>query len=125
VTDSALSWSRPPSAKPFLLWAHYYDPHGPYEARVQRIPPEAVEPVVRGHAEFESLGDEPFRDTAAIWYGYDNELAFMDAQVGRLIAGLRQRKMLDDAVVVVVGDHGEGLMEHGEKSHGATLFQER
>ncbi|HYN65128.1 MAG TPA: sulfatase-like hydrolase/transferase, partial [Candidatus Limnocylindrales bacterium] len=60
----------------------------------------------------------------AIWYGYDNELAYMDAQVGRLVQGLRQRKLLDDAIVVVVGDHGEGLMEHGEKSHGAAIFQE-
>ena len=126
VTDSALSWSlaRHFSAKPFLLWAHYYDPHGPYEPREQRIPAQAVEPQVRQHAELGALAPDALRDTAAIWFGYDNELAYMDAHVGRLLKGLEQRKMLDDTVVVVVGDHGEGLMEHGEKSHGATLFQE-
>lgn len=126
VTDSALSWAlaRHFAAKPFLLWAHYYDPHGPYEPREQRIPEAAVEPLVRKHSEFQALSADALKDTESIWFGYDNELAAMDAQVGRLLKGLRQRKMLDDAVIVVVGDHGEGLMEHGEKSHGTTLFQE-
>src|SRR5262245_18009229 len=126
VTDSALSWAlaRHFAAKPFLLWAHYYDAHGPYEPREQRIPVEAVEPLVRKHSEFQGLTADALKDTESIWYGYDNELAAMDAQVGRLLKGLRQRKMLDDAILVVVGDHGEGLMEHGEKSHGTTLFQE-
>jgi arylsulfatase A-like enzyme len=126
VTDSALSWAlaRHFAAKPFLLWAHYYDPHGPYEPREQRIPAAAVEPLVKKHSEFQTLSADALKDTESIWFGYDNELAAMDAQVGRLVKGLRQRKMLDDAIIVVVGDHGEGLMEHGEKSHGTTLYQE-
>jgi arylsulfatase A-like enzyme len=126
VTDSALSWAlaRHFAAKPFLLWAHYYDPHGPYEPREQRIPAAAVEPLVKQHSEFQALSADALKDTESIWFGYDNELAAMDAQVGRLLKGLRQRKMLEDTVIVVVGDHGEGLMEHGEKSHGTTLFQE-
>lgn len=126
VTDSALSWAlaRHFAAKPFLLWAHYYDPHGPYEARSQRIAPEAVDPIVRALPEFQGQAEEALAATSSLWYAYDNELAYMDAQVGRLLKGLRQRKMLDDAIVVVVGDHGEGLMEHGEKGHGANVFQE-
>jgi len=126
VTDSALSWAlaRHFAAKPFLLWAHYYDPHGPYEPREQRIPAAAVAPLVERHSEFQGLGADELKDTESIWFGYDNELAAMDVQVGRLLKGLRQRKMLDDTVLVVVGDHGEGLMEHGEKSHGTTLYQE-
>ena len=126
VTDEALSWAlaRHFTAKRFLLWTHYYDAHGPYEPKEQRIKPEAVEPQVRRHAEFEGLDADALKATSAIWFGYDNELAFMDAHVGRLLKGLRQRKMLENTVLVVVGDHGEGLMEHGEKSHGATLYQE-
>jgi len=126
VTDSALSWAlaRHFAAKPFLMWVHYYDPHGPYEAREQRIALDQVEPLVRRQAEFKDLAPQELHDVAAIQCGYDNELAYMDAQVGKLLHGLRQRKMLDDAIVVVVGDHGEGLMEHGEKSHGATIYQE-
>ena len=126
VTDEAMSWAlaRHFTAKPFLLWAHYYDPHGPYEPREQRIAAQAVEPQVRRHGELGALDPDALRATAALWFGYDNELAYMDAHVGRLLKGLEQRKMLDDTVVVVVGDHGEGLMEHGEKSHGATLYQE-
>jgi arylsulfatase A-like enzyme/cytochrome c-type biogenesis protein CcmH/NrfG len=97
VVSRALSWldGRPPG--PFLLWVHLYDAHDPYEA------------------------PEPFRTRFAN-RPYDGEIAYADAQVGRLLAHLRNRGLLDATAVAVMADHGESLGEHGEATHGVFLY---
>ena len=75
---------------------HFFDPHGPYQ------PPE------------------PFRSRLAD--PYDGEVAFADAQVGRLVNWLEAGGLVDRTLVVVAGDHGEGLGEHGESAHGVLLY---
>lgn len=104
TTDLALAWLREHASsrasgprKPFFLWLHLYDPHYPY------TPPEPYAARFR---------DRP----------YDGEIAFADSQVGRIEQDLKQRGIWDHAVVVVAGDHGEGLGEHGEKTHGFFLY---
>jgi arylsulfatase A-like enzyme len=132
VTDSALAWAltRHTKGKPFLLWAHYYDAHGPWEPVAWRIPRDGVREQVERRKEFSALPHEStedavgLKDVITMWHGYDNEVAEVDAQVGRLLAGLEQRGMLKDALIVIVGDHGEGLMEHDEKGHGVSVFEE-
>jgi arylsulfatase A-like enzyme len=132
VTDSALAWAlaRHQRGKPYLLWAHYYDAHGPWEPAALRVPRDGVRRQVEQRKEFAGLSAQGtadalgLKDVVTMWHGYDNEVAEVDAQVGRLLAGLARRGMLDDAVIVVVGDHGEGLMEHDEKGHGVNVFEE-
>lgn len=80
---------------PYFLWVHYFDPHDEYR------PPTRFADQAKG----------PHRL-------YDGEIAHMDDQIGRLLTRLPQ-----DAAVVVVGDHGEMLGEHGESTHGLLLFQ--
>lgn len=83
-------------AEPFFLWVHYFDPHLPY------VPPGSF------RARFQ---DRP----------YDGEIAFMDEQFGQLLAAVRsQSKSL---LVVVAGDHGESLGDHGEDAHGLFVYQ--
>ena len=77
----------------FLLWVHYYDAHEEYR------PPDRL---VRG------------KGTTAL---YDGEIEFVDEQFGRLLAALPA-----NTAVVVVGDHGEMLGEHGEATHGLLLY---
>ena len=94
--------SRPPtpgprSNQPLFLWVHYYDPHYPY------IPPE------------------PFRSRYAK-QPYYGEVAAMDEQLGRLAATFEQQ-VKGPIAIVLVGDHGEGLGEHGEQQHGDLLYQ--
>ena len=50
---------------------------------------------------------------------YAAEVALVDREVGRLLGGLRKTKR----VVVVAGDHGEALGEHGERTHGVFLYR--
>jgi len=96
VTEAALAWLGASADRPFFAWVHYYDPHIPYD------PPE----------EFRSR----FDDT------YDGEIAFMDAQIGRLIRWLEGEGLRDDTVVVVVADHGESFDEHREPQHGLFVY---
>ncbi|MBA3232018.1 MAG: sulfatase-like hydrolase/transferase [Acidobacteria bacterium] len=98
VLDAALAWlAGTPAASPFFLWVHLYDPHAPYE------PPAEFLTQARGNA-------------------YDGEVAYADAQVGRLLAWLEGRGLLQETIVAVTGDHGEGLGEHGELTHGMLAY---
>lgn len=83
----------PGGRRPFFLWVHYFDPHEEYR------PPPA-------HA---GAGNGPHRL-------YDGEIAYMDAEIGKLLAALPAA-----TVVAAVGDHGEMLGDHGETSHGLLL----
>src|SRR5262249_2669434 len=62
---------------------------------------------------------EGFRDLAD---PYDGEIAFVDAQVGRLLAALERAGRLANTYVVVVADHGEAFGEHGEEGHGLLVY---
>ncbi len=97
VTDEALGWLKLSPHQPFFLWVHLYDPHFPY------TPPEPYASRYRTHP-------------------YDGEIAFDDAQVGRLIAFLTQQRLMDNSIIVLAGDHGEGLGEHGERTHGFFIY---
>ncbi len=101
VVDQALKWLGEGSDRPFFAWVHLYDPHTPYEA------------------------PEPWRSrfprTAS--GAYDAEIAAADAQVGRLLDALDGDGRLAETLVVVVGDHGEMLGEHGEQTHGFFIYE--
>ena len=97
VVDNALEWLKANPRQPFFLWVHLYDAHYPY------TPPEPYASRYAGRP-------------------YDGEIAFDDAQVGRLIAFLKDLGVFEKAVLVVTGDHGEGLGEHGEKTHGFFVY---
>jgi tetratricopeptide (TPR) repeat protein len=78
---------------------HLFDPHTPYDAR-------------------EGLFGERFRDRP-----YDAGIAYVDLQVGRLLRFLERQKLDARTIVVVLGDHGESLGEHEERTHGLTLYE--
>ena len=100
VVDHALAWLAGDGDQPFFAWVHLYDPHSPY------VPPE------------------PYRSRfpATLEGAYDGEIAATDAQVGRLIDFLTSSRRLANTVIVVVGDHGESLGEHGEQQHGFFVY---
>jgi arylsulfatase A-like enzyme/Flp pilus assembly protein TadD len=97
VADVALDWLSKNHASKFFLWMHLYDPHYPYR------PPAPYS---------EQYKDRP----------YDGEIAFADAQVGRLIAYLKANDLYRNTLIVLTGDHGESLGEHGEKTHGFFIY---
>ena len=105
TTARALAWldrrarstPEPRGARPWFLWVHYFDPHAAYE------PP----------AEFaDRFVDSP----------YDGEIAFVDAQLGRLIQRLDRGDDSAQTIVLMTADHGESLGEHGEQTHGIFVY---
>jgi arylsulfatase A-like enzyme len=54
---------------------------------------------------------------------YDAELAYVDQQLGRLMAALEDAGELEATTIVIVGDHGESLGDHGERAHGMTFYE--
>ena len=97
VVGHALGWLEGNRRKPFLLWVHLYDAHHPYN------PPSPYRQRYRNRL-------------------YDGGIAFVDAQVGRIVAYLKSKGIYDRTLIVVAGDHGEGLGEHGEKTHGFFIY---
>jgi arylsulfatase A-like enzyme/Flp pilus assembly protein TadD len=98
ATGEAAGWLQKAPEGRLFLWLHLYDPHDPYE------PPE---PYAARFA------DRP----------YEGEVAWSDELVGRLRAALEARGLLDQALVIVTSDHGEGLGEHGETTHGFFAYE--
>src|SRR5437879_1278478 len=88
TVDRARTWLDSHSDQPFFLWVHLYDPHSPYR------PPDPYFSRYAGHL-------------------YDGEIAFDDAQLGRLFACLRQLKLYENALIVLASDHAASLGEHG------------
>jgi arylsulfatase A-like enzyme/Tfp pilus assembly protein PilF len=97
VAEAAIAWLADLEREPFFLWVHFYDPHLDH-----RAPPPFAE----------RLADRP----------YDAEVAYVDHELGRLLAALEASGRLERTLVAVTSDHGESLGEHGETSHGMTLY---
>ena len=102
ITDAALRWlagrDKLAAKPPFFLWVHYFDPHRPY------TPP----------AEHRRMSENR---------PYDAEIAFMDAEFQRLLDGLDERGLRERTLIAVASDHGEGLGDHGEVTHGILTYE--
>jgi arylsulfatase A-like enzyme len=115
-----------------LLYAVVNDPQAPFEPPRDLVGPVEVPP------------EAPLPHLTHIWVGrlrtgkhepseaeleyvrklYRGELRVVDAAVGDLLESLRTEGRLDDAIVVVMGVHGEEFFEHGGAGHGYTLYEE-
>ncbi len=105
VNDLTMEWLESylqPEAEPkqpFFLFTHYYDPHMLYQ------PPEPY--------------DELYKNDL-----YGGEIAYVDHHIGELMTYLKDNGLYDDMLIVLVGDHGEGLGDHQEITHGLFLYEE-
>ena len=95
---AASEWLGGVAGSPFFLFLHLYEPHAPY------APPPP----------FADRYDDP----------YDGEVAAADAVVAGLIGRLEELGVYDEALVVLLSDHGEGLMDHGEMDHLILIYRE-
>jgi choline-sulfatase len=124
VIDGALAWldanagagggaptaTAGAPATPFFVWIHLYDPHAPYNP-----PPEFLERVKHLNVPGRSGSD-------AQQTKYDGEIAYADSQFARVLSWLQTRGLAERTLIVVAGDHGEGLGEHDEHTHGMLLY---
>jgi len=96
VTDGAIELLQRAGGRPYFLFVHYFDPHRPYRA--------------------------PQRFTSKYLDPYLAEIAYTDEQIGRLLDAAAKLGALDDTLVVLTADHGEGLGQHHEDTHGYFLY---
>lgn len=136
VNRRALEVLAQKDERPFFLYLHYMDPHGPYR------PPQKHRKFSRGDIatdkEFIRQGDpNPIGD----WLYkekpdpgvtlpelqhlidlYDDEIVYFDLRFGQFLASLRKAGLLENTMVVLTADHGEEFLEHGHVKHCRTLF---
>jgi choline-sulfatase len=97
VVQRAEAWLSAHPAGPHFVWIHLYDPHDPYE------PPAPYSRIYADRL-------------------YDGEIAYADSALANFIAYVKKRNWYANSLIVVVGDHGEGLGEHHEDTHGIFLY---
>ena len=116
VTDEAIAAAEKFQGvgKPFFLYVHYLDPHDPYDAPGEFR--DKFTGPIPGREEDPSQVSRLAR--------YDGEIAFLDHHIGRLFDYLKKSGLYEDAIILLVADHGEQFMEHGEIRHGKMLFNE-
>lgn len=96
VVKEALSWLEVQS-QPWFLWVHCFDPHQRYD------PPEPFKTQYEGHP-------------------YSGEVAYVDSVLAELFGHLGRNDLDDNTLVILTGDHGESLGEHGESTHGYFAY---
>src|SRR6266568_2300937 len=97
VVEHAENWLTKHPAGPHFMWVHLYDPHDPYD------PPPPYSQIYKDHL-------------------YDGEIAYADSALADFLAYLKKKGWYENSIVIVVGDHGEGLGEHHEETHGIFLY---
>lgn len=97
VYQSAIKWVKEKGKEKFFLWLHFFDPHSPYS------PPE------------------PFK-SRYLNSPYDGEIAYVDSVIQALFAELEKSGVDEKTIIVLTSDHGEGLGEHQEDTHGLLLY---
>jgi arylsulfatase A-like enzyme/Flp pilus assembly protein TadD len=98
VADAALQWLRSHAYERFFCWVHLFDPHSPYDPHPDMFGSRFL--------------DKP----------YDGEIAYVDVQIDRLLRFLDDHRLRNKTLVIIAGDHGEGLDEHRERTHGYLTY---
>jgi len=135
LTSRALDFVRESPDDPFMMYVHYFDPHGPYDPphelklRFTDAPypdpvglytdlrPRLMQYVNQGFAP----GEERFEDMVL---RYDAEIVDVDDAIRQLFEGLEELGVADDTVVVLTSDHGEEFLDHGNMGHAWAIYDE-
>lgn len=132
VNRELLDWlaNRPQPERPFFAFLNYFDAHSPYQLGPRRVHRFGVKPteereyrLIRDWWDLDKTRVAP-RDLAFALDAYDDCVASIDEQVGKLFDELGRRGILADTWVIVLSDHGESFGEHaGVYLHGSSLYQ--
>ncbi len=127
-------WLESQPREPFFLFVHYNDCHWPYDPPAPygaewvadyrgELTPAKTTAVVEQHGRpITNLGPEDVRYLVGL---YDGEIAYLDAQVGKLLEKIAVTGLDRKLLTVVLADHGEEFLDHGSASHGYTLYEEQ
>ena len=129
VNQDVVRWFRHRSSRPYFLFVNYFDVHGPYYApppydnRFGAMSEASVKALIFSDA-FPDRPPLTPEDYASFMNGYDNCLAFLDDQLGRLLGEISRSPDWSNTIVIVTSDHGEAFGTHGSYLHGRNLYYE-
>lgn len=115
---------------PLFLYLHYFDPHGPYEppapfrTQLHIGTDTAAETAAKQKSDLMNWKGLLPEEVALLASLYDAEVAAFDAQLRIQLDELRERGVLDNAIVAITADHGEEFYEHNQMGHGRSLYNE-
>jgi len=134
IVNWTLNWvERRDTSKPFYLYLHFMDVHDPYKPP-KRFAQKFCSPY-EGPVDGDVVGykktmknKEPLklskRDIRQLKDLYDGDIAYLDHQFGRMLAGLKKLGVYDQTIIVFLSDHGDEFMEHNGIGHGHTVYDE-
>jgi arylsulfatase A-like enzyme len=136
VYRSAIDWIDE-SQEPFFAYLHVMEPHAPYRPPATHIPRFAAAsprldesirlgdpgPLTRRLQQEGDAADLPGDDVAHLVDLYDEEVHHLDEQLARLFEALRERGLLRETIVLLVSDHGESFLEHGDLQHCRSVYE--
>jgi arylsulfatase A-like enzyme len=139
LTEQVMKWAEKNLKPPFFLYVHYVDPHAPYVPQPQYtrfeedydpITPERLE---RFHAfldqrpELRETAERDMEEIRRLIDLYDGEVKYVDKCMGDFFGELDRLGFLEDTIIALTSDHGEGLWDHlhYQKVVNATVPSER
>jgi len=122
LNKHVINWIEKHLNERFFLWMHYMDPHEPY------VPPEEYLYDFSNRKEafdfnlsvdVNNLSDEELTTLKRL---YEGEVKYTDACIGQFLDYLEDRKLLEESLLVITGDHGHAFMEHGRFAHAYDIL---
>jgi len=136
VSELAISWIKKNKGKKFFVWLHFFDyPHAPYlpPAPYGKLfppnqPPRHI-PIIKSVSCKECIPDfvavKNITDVEYYISQYDGEIAYADAQIGKILDELKRLNLYENTLIIILSDHGESLGEHGYYfQHGLYLYDQ-
>ena len=130
VNGAFLAWLDKQNGRPFFGFINYFDAHTPYilppgaEHRFGRPPQNAEELATINGWDARSRTSVSDAELTLTRDAYDDGLAYLDGEIGKLFDDLDRRGVLDDTIVILTSDHGENHGEHGLIGHGRSLYDQ-
>ena len=126
INERSLSWLAT-QERPFFLWNHYMDVHGPYN------PPEgyaewsseAISNTTAQHLYDRLSGGTPSEsDVKRSIDLYDGEIRYVDTQIRQFLEALNDRGLLEESIIIISSDHGDLFGEYGQYAHPRYVYPE-
>ena len=127
VNDELLGWlNRREDTRPYFVFLNYLDTHSPYQPPApfdSRFSSPGADKLIEGLDEGDAAGNWPPPVRQAAIDKYDESIAYLDHELGRLFSALQRRGRWDNTIVILTSDHGEEFGERGVYYHGNSLYR--
>lgn len=130
INKKSLKWIDSINSEDFFLWNHYMDPHGPYQPPKEFKGIYQDDPLTNREAQKllkkainnpEEISDSERQSLIDL---YDEEIRYTDQRIKDFFDRLKEKEILEETLVIIVGDHGEVFGEEGFYEHGGALTEE-